>query len=144
MAPPKETVTACFIVDEGIEPSQRASRKLSVAGSLRIVDFGCQLVPKSNAYQITASPNDLATANIVEIIECKFKVQGQDIEILQLNSCTAFRYVADAARKDAALLVEEQQRILRDCRSGDGSSFDHETSIESNANSFSFRRIHVR
>jgi hypothetical protein len=86
----------------------------------------------------------LAAANIVKIIEREFKVQGQEVEILQLNSGAAIRYVADVASKDAAPLVEEQQRILRDCRSGDGSSFDHETSIEGNANPFFVAPVYWR
>jgi hypothetical protein len=64
----------------------------------------------------------LAAANVVKIIEREFKVQGQDIEVVQLNSGAALCNVADMASKHAALLIEEQQRILRDCRSGDGSS----------------------
>jgi hypothetical protein len=83
------------------------------------------LIPKLHAHKITSSPNDLAMANIVEIIEREFKVQRQDIEVLQLNSCAAVRQVADVASKDAAPLVKEQQGILRDRCSGDGSSFDH-------------------
>jgi hypothetical protein len=96
------------------------------------------LVLKLHAYKITSSPDDLAAANIVKIVECEFKVQGQDIEVLQLNRCAAVRYVAHVTSKDAALLVKEQQRILRDRRSGDGSSCDHKTSIEGNANPFFF------
>jgi hypothetical protein len=92
------------------------------------------IILKLHAHNITSSPNDLAAANIVKIIECEFKVQGQDVEVLQLNSCAAARDVADMASKHAALLIEKQESILRDCRSGDGSSFDHETSIEGDAN----------
>src|SRR6266567_4627138 len=90
-----------------------------LARSVSIAD----LVLKSHAHKITSSPNDLAAANIVKIIECKFKIQGQDIQVAQMNSCAALRYVVDVASEHAALLVKKQQRILRDRCSGDGSSF---------------------
>ena len=82
----------------------------------------CSLVQESHPHKIASSPNDLAAANVVKIVEREFKVQGQDIEVVQLNSGAALCNVAYMATKHAALLVEEQQRILRDCRSGDGSS----------------------
>ena len=74
----------------------------------------------------------------MKIIECKFKGKGQDVEVIQLNACAAVRYVANMASKDAALLIKEEQRVLRDRRSGDGSSFDHVASIESDADPLFF------
>jgi len=95
--------------------------------------FGWSLVLKLHTHKIASSPNDLAPANIVKIIECKFKGEGQGIEVLQLKAGAAVRYVADIASKDAAILIKKQQRVLRDRCAGDGSSFDHETSIEGDA-----------
>jgi hypothetical protein len=69
-----------------------------------------QLIQKSDAHEITSSPDDLARTNVVEIIERKFEVQGQDIEVLQFNSRAARCYIADAAGKNATLLVKEQER----------------------------------
>ena len=66
-----------------------------------------RLALKSHANKITPSPDDRAPADIVKIVECDFKVQWQDVEILQLNSRAAIRYVANVASKDAALLVKE-------------------------------------
>jgi hypothetical protein len=55
-----------------------------------------------------------------------------------LDSCAAVRYVVHMASENAALLVKKQERVLRDCRPSDGSSFDHETSIESDADPLLF------
>jgi len=46
--------------------------------------------------------------NIMEIIECEFKVEGQEIEVLQLNSRATLRYIVDMAGKYSALFVKEQ------------------------------------
>jgi len=54
------------------------------------------------------SPNDLASVNIVKIIECEFKVQRQEIEVLQLNSCATLRYIVDVAGKYPELFIKEQ------------------------------------
>lgn len=65
-------------------------------------------VLERHTYKIATPPDDLAPANIMKIIESQFKVQGQDIEVLQSNSSTAIRYVADMARKYTAPLIKKQ------------------------------------
>jgi hypothetical protein len=70
------------------------------------------LILKLHAHKITSSPNDLAAANVMKIIECQFEVHWQDIEVLQSNSRAATRYIADVARKYAALFIEKQQCTL--------------------------------
>jgi hypothetical protein len=91
-----------------------------------------------NAHKITSSPNDLAAANVVKIIECQFEAHGQDIEVLQSNSRAAVRYIADVARKYAVLFIKKQQRTLRNRRSADRSPLNHETLLESHANPLLF------
>jgi hypothetical protein len=81
-----------------------------------------------HTHKIASSPNDLAAMDIVEIIECKFEIQGQDIEVLQLNPCAALRYIADVASENAALLVEKKQRIPGYFRPGNCSLVDHNAS----------------
>ena len=80
--------------------------RLSVSGQ------GHLGIQKFHTHKIASPPNDLAAVDIVEIIECKFEIQGQDKEVLQLNSCAALRYIPDVASKHAALFIEKQQRAF--------------------------------
>jgi len=80
---------------------------------------------KLHAYKIATSPDDLALADIVKLVERKLEVEGQVVEVVQLNSRAAVRYIPDVASKDAALFIEKQHCILRDPRSGDRASLGH-------------------
>lgn len=90
----------------------------------RVVRAVARSVLKCHADKIALPPDHAAFANGVEIIECQFEVQGQDVKLLQSNSRATVCYVVDGASEYAALRIKEEQRALRDRRSADGSSFD--------------------
>jgi hypothetical protein len=85
---------------------------------------------KLHAYKIATSPDDLALADIVKHVERKLELEGQDVEVVQLNSRAAVRYIPDVASKDAALFIEKQHCILRDRRSGNSASLSHAAVIK--------------
>jgi hypothetical protein len=64
-------------------------------------------VLKCDADKITLPPNHAALANGVKIIKRQFKVQRQDVEILQSNSRAAVCNIADLASEYAALRIEK-------------------------------------
>ncbi|WP_157088524.1 hypothetical protein [Bradyrhizobium jicamae] len=81
-------------------------------------------VLKSNADEIALPPDHAAFANGVKIVEGQFEIQRQQIEVVEFNAGPGIRYVLNAAGENAALRIEEQQRVFRNHRPCDGSAFD--------------------
>jgi hypothetical protein len=82
-------------------------------------------IQKCYSNKIALPPNHAAFAGRVKIVERQFKVQRQDITVLQPNSCASVRNIVNCASEYAAPRLEVEQRALRDRRSTNKSPFDH-------------------
>ncbi|MCK1637305.1 MULTISPECIES: hypothetical protein [unclassified Bradyrhizobium] len=79
---------------------------------------------KRNADEIALPPDHAAFANVVKIIEGQLEIQGQQVEVVELNSGPGIRDILNAAGEDPALRVKEQQRVFRNRRPCDRSAFE--------------------
>jgi hypothetical protein len=61
----------------------------------------------------------------MKIIERQFKVDRQDVTVLQPNSCSSVRDIVNYASEYTAPRVEVEQRALRNRRSTNKSPLDH-------------------
>jgi hypothetical protein len=80
------------------------------------ITISCSIV-KCYSGKIALPPNHAALPGCVKIIERQFKVQRQDVTVLQPNSCASVRNIVNCASEYAAPRVEVEQRALRDRRS---------------------------
>jgi hypothetical protein len=71
---------------------------------------------KCDADEVALTPDHATFANGVEIVEAQFEIQRQQIEAMELDARPHIRDVLNTAGENAALFVEEQQRVLRDRR----------------------------
>jgi len=77
----------------------------------------CCSILKCYSNKIALPPNHTALTGCMKIVERQFKVQRQDVTVLQPNSCASVRNIVNCASEYAALRVEVEQRALRDRRS---------------------------
>jgi hypothetical protein len=85
---------------------------------------------KRNADEIALPPDHAAVANGVKFVKTQFEIQRQQIEGMELDSGPGIRDVLNAASKDTALCVKEQQRVLRDRRPRYRSAFEFHRSYQ--------------
>ena len=80
-------------------------------------------VLKRNADEIALPPDHTAFAHGVKFVEGQFEIHRQQIEAVEFDPGTGIGDVLNAAGEDAALCVEEQQRVFGNCRPSDRSAF---------------------
>lgn len=85
---------------------------------------GGESVLKGDADKIALPPDHATFAHGVKFVERQFEIQRQQIEAVEFDPGTGIGDVLNAAREDAALCVEEQQRVFRNCRPRDRSAFE--------------------
>nr|WP_235977043.1 hypothetical protein [Bradyrhizobium archetypum] len=69
-------------------------------------------VLKRNTDEIALPPDHAALANGMKFVESQFEIQRQQIQTVKFNAGPGIRDVLNAAGKDAALGVKEQQRVF--------------------------------
>jgi len=84
---------------------------------------------KRNADEIALPPNHAAVANGVKFVKTQFEIQRQQIEGMEFDSGPGIRDVLNAASKDTALRVKEQQRVFRDRRPRYRSAFEFHSEL---------------
>ncbi|WOH62974.1 hypothetical protein RX331_19730 [Bradyrhizobium sp. BWA-3-5] len=80
-------------------------------------------VLKRHADEIAVPPDQAALAHGMKFVEAQFEIQRQQVKALQLDSSPGIRDVLNAAGENAALFIEEQQRVFRNRRPRNGSAF---------------------
>lgn len=81
-------------------------------------------VLKRHADEIALPPDHAAFANGVKFVEGQFEIQRQQIEVVEFDAGPGIRDVLNTASEDAALSIEEQQRVFRNRRPRDISAFE--------------------
>jgi hypothetical protein len=84
---------------------------------------------KRNADEIALPPDHAAVANGVKFVKTQFEIQRQQIEGMEFDSGPGIRDVLNAASKDTALRVKEQQRVFRDRRPRYRSAFEFHSEL---------------
>jgi hypothetical protein len=70
------------------------------------------LVLKCDADEVALTPDHATFANGVEIVETQFEIWRQQIEAVELDTGSHICNVLNAAGENAALFIEEQQRVF--------------------------------
>jgi hypothetical protein len=69
-------------------------------------------VLKCDADEVALTPDHATFANGVEIVETQFEIERQQIEAVELDTSPDICDVLNAAGENAALFIEEQQRVF--------------------------------
>jgi hypothetical protein len=76
------------------------------------VKTACCSIQKCYSNKIALPPNHAALTGSVKIVERQFKVDRQDVTVLQPNSGTSVRNIVNCASEYAAPRVEIEQRLF--------------------------------